>query len=78
MGLGISSSGPEAKTTQTAPKAKKTETPTLRTSEITLFSHTHGRERRAERGIERKELQEAIKYGTLQLVDNFEKSDRYC
>jgi hypothetical protein len=37
--------------------------PALNTSDITLISHTHGRERRAERGIERKELQEAVKYG---------------
>ncbi|KAK3232626.1 hypothetical protein CYMTET_57028 [Cymbomonas tetramitiformis] len=35
----------------------------LQTSEHTLISHTHGRERRAERSIEKKELQEAIKYG---------------
>jgi hypothetical protein len=35
----------------------------LRTSAITLVSHTHGRERRAERGILRRELQAAIKYG---------------
>merc|ERR1711903_336415 len=35
----------------------------LRTSEFTLVSHAHGRERRAERGIQRRELQAAIKYG---------------
>ena len=29
----------------------------------TLVSHTHGRMRREERGIERAELQEAVKYG---------------
>ncbi|KAK3275216.1 hypothetical protein CYMTET_16642 [Cymbomonas tetramitiformis] len=35
----------------------------LQTSEHTLISHTHGRERRTERSIEKRELQEAIKYG---------------
>ena len=35
----------------------------LRTSAVTLISHAHGRERRAERGILRRELQAAIKYG---------------
>ena len=35
----------------------------LRTSEFTLVSHAHGRERRAERGIQRRELQAAIKHG---------------
>ncbi|KAG2455009.1 hypothetical protein HYH02_000834 [Chlamydomonas schloesseri] len=33
------------------------------TSAVTLISHTHGRERREQRGIERRELQEAVKYG---------------
>eukprot|EP00798_Chlamydomonas_sp_ICE-L_P022993 gene22993-30181_t len=35
----------------------------LATSRISIVSHTHGRERRAERGIEKRELQEAVKYG---------------
>ena len=35
----------------------------LRTSDVTLVSHAHGRERRAERGIQRRELQAAIKHG---------------
>ena len=35
----------------------------LRTDSISLISHTHGRERRAERKILRRELQAAIKYG---------------
>ena len=35
----------------------------LSTSEITLLSHTHGRERRATRGIMKDELKAAIKYG---------------
>jgi hypothetical protein len=35
----------------------------LRTEDISLISHTHGRERRAQRGIMRRELQAAIKYG---------------
>ena len=35
----------------------------LRTSDISLLSHTHGRERREERGIAKRELQEAVKYG---------------
>lgn len=34
---------------------------TLRTEDVTLISHTHGRVRRAERNILRKELQAAIK-----------------
>jgi hypothetical protein len=35
----------------------------LVTEDVTLASHTHGRERRAERNIQRRELQAAIKYG---------------
>ena len=38
--------------------------PGMPTEDISLISHTHGRERRAERNIQRKELQAAIKYGT--------------
>ncbi|KAL7548108.1 hypothetical protein ACHAWF_011406 [Thalassiosira exigua] len=38
--------------------------PSLRTEDITLISHTHGRARRSERNILRRELQAAIKYGT--------------
>lgn len=33
----------------------------LATDDISLISHDHGRERRRERGITRRELQEAIK-----------------
>lgn len=35
----------------------------LDTSAITLISHAHGRARRDERGIVKRELQEAVKYG---------------
>ena len=35
----------------------------LNTSDITLISHTHGRQRRAERGIDRNNLQAAVKHG---------------
>ncbi|PNH12301.1 Eukaryotic elongation factor 2 kinase [Tetrabaena socialis] len=35
----------------------------LPTSSITVVSHTHGRERREERGIDRRELQETVKHG---------------
>ncbi|MDC0525436.1 hypothetical protein OAO87_00460 [bacterium] len=35
----------------------------LPTENISLISHTHGRARRVERNIQRKELQAAIKYG---------------
>lgn len=35
----------------------------LRTEDVSLISHTHGRERRAERNILRRELQAAIKHG---------------
>ena len=38
-------------------------TSALRTSDLCLVSHTHGRERREERGINKRELQEAVKYG---------------
>ena len=31
--------------------------------QISLVSHVHGRERREERNIQRRELQEALKYG---------------
>lgn len=33
------------------------------TSLVSLVSHAHGRQRREERGIEKRQLQEAIKYG---------------
>jgi hypothetical protein len=36
----------------------------LRTEDVTLISHAHGRQRRAERNIQRVELQAAIKNGT--------------
>mmetsp|Transcript_10216 Transcript_10216/g.16539 ORF Transcript_10216/g.16539 Transcript_10216/m.16539 type:complete len:690 (+) Transcript_10216:55-2124(+) len=35
----------------------------IKTSDITLISHAHGRQRRQERGIRRKDLQAAIKHG---------------
>ena len=35
----------------------------LATSDVTLVSHTHGRDRRAERGIDRRDLQAAVKHG---------------
>mmetsp|Transcript_15147 Transcript_15147/g.37130 ORF Transcript_15147/g.37130 Transcript_15147/m.37130 type:complete len:372 (-) Transcript_15147:7-1122(-) len=35
----------------------------IKTDNIPLVSHVHGRQRRAERNIQRKELQAAIKYG---------------
>jgi hypothetical protein len=35
----------------------------LKTSEVTVISHTHGRQRREEREIRKRELQEAVKYG---------------
>ena len=36
----------------------------LSTNEVSLLSHTHGRDRRAERGIKKRELQAAVKHGT--------------
>ena len=33
------------------------------TDAVTVVSHTHGRARREERGVERAELQAAVKYG---------------
>jgi len=38
-------------------------TSTLNTSDINIFSHIHGRQRREERNIKKKELQIALKYG---------------
>ena len=38
----------------------------LKTSDISLVSHTHGRNRRAERDIAKKNLQRAIKYGKVE------------
>ncbi|GIL85914.1 hypothetical protein Vretimale_8980 [Volvox reticuliferus] len=35
----------------------------LPTSSISILSHTHGRQRREERGIDKRQLQEAVKYG---------------
>ena len=33
------------------------------TDDVSIISHTHGRQRRAERSIQRRELQAAIKHG---------------
>ena len=41
----------------------------LPTEDITLISHTHGRERRAERHVVRRELQAAIKHGKKELAN---------
>jgi hypothetical protein len=41
----------------------------LPTENVTLFSHAHGRERRAERNIQRIELQAALKYRTKEDAD---------
>ncbi|GLC46882.1 hypothetical protein PLESTB_000663900 [Pleodorina starrii] len=35
----------------------------LSTSAVSLVSHAHGRQRREERGIDKRQLQEAVKYG---------------
>jgi hypothetical protein len=35
----------------------------LPTAAISVVSHTHGRQRREERGIRKEDLQQAIKYG---------------
>ena len=40
---------------------------TLRTSAVELVSSIHGNQRRAERAIEKKDLQSAVKYGTKEL-----------
>ena len=37
--------------------------PSLRTEDVSLISHTHGRARRSERSVMRRELQAAIKHG---------------
>ncbi|KAG2501020.1 hypothetical protein HYH03_000840 [Edaphochlamys debaryana] len=50
-------------TAYVAPAPVQAKQPELATSAITVVSHTHGRARREERGILRRELQEAIKYG---------------
>ncbi|PNW88703.1 hypothetical protein CHLRE_01g040950v5 [Chlamydomonas reinhardtii] len=61
-GSGLASFTPPAgRPTATAP-ASTSQQP-LNTSAVTLISHTHGRERREQRGIERRELQEAVKHG---------------
>jgi hypothetical protein len=41
----------------------------LHTSNISLISHAHGRQRRLERGIERRELQAAMRYGVKQAAN---------
>lgn len=56
-------------TTASRPPQAATTTGTLSTSSISLISHDHGRARREERGIGRRELQEAIKYGTKELAN---------
>lgn len=35
----------------------------IATSDISFISHTHGRKRRAERSIKKRELQQVLKYG---------------
>ena len=40
-----------------------------------LVSHTHGRMRREERGIERAELQEAVKYGKKERANPGRRGD---
>mmetsp|Transcript_22999 Transcript_22999/g.57738 ORF Transcript_22999/g.57738 Transcript_22999/m.57738 type:complete len:221 (+) Transcript_22999:292-954(+) len=46
-----------------APARRRSTTTAVRTSAVSLVSHLHGRQRRSERGIERRELQAAVKYG---------------
>ena len=41
----------------------------IRTEDVSLVSHAHGRERRAERNIMRRELQAAIKHGTKEMAN---------
>ena len=50
---------------QAEPEVQKQEQPNamLNTEDVSLISHTHGRERRAERSISRIELQAAVKHG---------------
>lgn len=45
------------------------------TSEISFISHAHGRERRSQRGIIKKELQAAIKNGKKERVANGRNGD---
>lgn len=60
-------SSPEAKRSNNPDTARQTLEgvidSNLPTENITLISHAHGRQRRVERRIQRKELQAAIKYG---------------
>ena len=37
----------------------------LNTADVTLISHTHGRQRRVERAIDKSELQAAVKHGAF-------------
>ena len=52
------------------------EQPELPTVDISLISHTHGRERRAERNILREELQAAIKYGAKERANPGRNGDK--
>ena len=40
-----------------------------RTSSVTINTHTHGRERRAERSIDKRELQKAVKDGVKEAAN---------
>ena len=45
------------------PPVTRSATSTVRTADVTVLSGSHGRVRRAERSIEKSELQAAVKYG---------------
>ena len=58
---------PQAARTAERPSAARPDP--LRTSDISLVSHTHGRERREERGIAKRELQEAVRHGRREIAN---------
>ena len=51
-------------------------TPALNTVDVTLISHTHGRERRAERSIGRVDLQAAVKHGNREAASPGQRGEQ--
>ena len=48
----------------------------MSTEDVTLISHTHGRNRRSERGIDKLDLKKAIKYGKKERANPGRKGDQ--
>lgn len=54
---------PASSSSSSSPSSSSLHGEQLRTEDVTLISHTHGRERRAQRGIDKEALKAAVKHG---------------